>query len=99
MSKHIYMRPSARPLVNHEISNTLDFAPPTHFNHRHIMLNQESHIAIVLLGCLLGAIIAVAIGMSVKPTAFNCILLASIPVAMSYVLRQVYIYTLIHFKD
>lgn len=99
MSKHIYMRPSARPLVNHAIPNTLNLVPTAHFHHRHIMLNQESHIAIVLLGCLLGTIIAIAIGMSVKPTAFNCILLAGIPVAMSYVLRQVYIYTLIHFKD
>ena len=62
-------------------------------------LNTQSHIFIVLLGMLLGSTIALAIGHSIAPTLIHFLFLGMIPITMSYILRQVYIYTLIHYQE
>lgn len=62
-------------------------------------LNQQSHIFVVLLGAILGAFIALAIGYSIEVSLLHYSTLALIPLFMSFVLRKVYIHTLIHFKD
>ena len=63
------------------------------------VLNAESHIFIVLLGAILGGIIALAIGYSIEASALHYCMLSLIPVVTSYILRHVYIYTLIHFQE
>ncbi len=62
-------------------------------------LNQQSHIFVVLLGAVLGGIIALAMGYSMEASLVHYLTLAFIPVLASFVLRKVYIYTLIHYKD
>lgn len=62
-------------------------------------LNQQSHIFVVLLGAVLGAIIALAIGYSIEASLVHYSTLALIPLLLSFVLRKVYIHTLIHYKD
>lgn len=64
-----------------------------------IQLNQQSHVFVVFLGALLGACIALAIGYSIEASLVHYSTLALIPLLMSFVLRKVYIHTLIHFKD
>ncbi|AMW78216.1 hypothetical protein AMD27_04445 [Acinetobacter sp. TGL-Y2] len=62
-------------------------------------LNQQSHIFVVFLGAILGAFIALAIGYSIEVSLLHYSTLSLIPVLTSFVLRKVYIHTLIHFRD
>ncbi len=57
-------------------------------------LNQQSHIFIVALGALIGALIAACIAYHLQINAENLLLLSLIPCAVPYLLRQVYIHTL-----
>lgn len=63
------------------------------------ILHAESHIFIVLLGAILGAIIALAIGYSIQASLWSYISLSLIPIISSYILREVYIYTLLNFQE
>ncbi|WP_374663382.1 hypothetical protein [Acinetobacter sp.] len=62
-------------------------------------LHQQSHVFIVSLGAILGVLISLSIGYHLRTTAINMMLLSLIPLALSYVLREVYIYTLTHMQD
>ncbi|NHB58344.1 hypothetical protein G9F32_09985 [Acinetobacter sp. 194] len=62
-------------------------------------LNAESHIFIVVLGALIGAAIAFAIGYSISANWLEYGLLMLIPLVITYFLRKVYIYTLLNFKE
>jgi hypothetical protein len=44
-------------------------------------------------------LISLSIGYHLRTTAINMMLLSLIPLALSYVLREVYIYTLTHMQD
>lgn len=63
------------------------------------IIHAESHIFIVLLGAVLGAIIALAIGYSIQASLWSYISLSLIPIISSYILREVYIYTLLNFQE
>lgn len=63
------------------------------------LLNNQSHIFIVSLGTILGAIFTLFIGYHLKLTLLNISLLCLIPVALPYLLREVYMYTLLHMRD
>lgn len=59
-------------------------------------LEHESHLFIVVLGTLIGATIALFIGYHINPSVFHSLLLSIFPIIIAYLLRRVYIYTLIH---
>lgn len=104
MTKTAYMRATsksmAQPAMNTQNLST-DNHPDGSFQLQdfHKLLNAESHIFIVLLGSILGGMIALAIGHSVQASPVNFVMLSLIPIGMSYILRKVYIYTLLNFKD
>ncbi len=62
-------------------------------------LNQQPHFFIVVMGTIIGAILALFIGYHIEPIAWQVALLASIPWALAYLLRKVYLYTLVHYQD
>ena len=62
-------------------------------------LDQEPHLFIVIMGTLVGVILALFIGYHVEPISWQIAILASLPWALAYMLRKVYIYTLVHFQD
>jgi len=59
-------------------------------------LEAESHLFIVILGTIIGAILALFIGYHIEATAAHYLLLSALPVCLAYSLRKVYIYTLTH---
>lgn len=59
-------------------------------------LEQESHLFIVVLGTMIGAILALFIGYHLNTGVVQFLLLSILPVFSAYFLRRVYIYTLIH---
>lgn len=63
------------------------------------LLHQQSHLFIVGLGTVIGALISLLIGYHLETTAANIALLSLIPMALPYLLREVYIYTLVHMQD
>lgn len=62
-------------------------------------LDQQPHFFIVVMGTIIGAILALFIGYHLELIVWQVALLASIPWALAYLLRKVYIYTLVNFKD
>ncbi len=62
-------------------------------------LNQELHLFIVVMGILIGAILALFIGYHINLIAWQVVLMVALPWALAYWLRKVYIYTLVHFQD
>lgn len=62
-------------------------------------LEQESHLFIICLGMMIGAILSLFIGYHLNTTWINLFLLMSFPVALTYCLRKIYIHTLIHYQD
>lgn len=59
-------------------------------------LESESHVFVVILGTLIGAILALFVGYHINTSIIHFILLSILPVCLAYLLRKVYIYTLIH---
>ncbi|WP_347455921.1 FUSC family protein [Acinetobacter sp. ANC 7454] len=59
-------------------------------------LEQESHLFIVVLGTVIGAILALFIGYHLNTGIVQFLLLSILPVFSAYFLRRVYIYTLTH---
>lgn len=59
-------------------------------------LEQRSHFFIVILGTLIGASIALCIGYHLNANIFNYAVLMALPIALTYILRKVYIHTLVH---
>lgn len=59
-------------------------------------LEQESHLFIVVLGTVIGAILALFIGYHLNTGIVQFLLLSILPVFCAYFLRRVYIYTLTH---
>nr|WP_322873947.1 FUSC family protein [Acinetobacter sp. CFCC 10889] len=62
-------------------------------------LEQESHLFIICLGMLIGTILSLFIGYHLNTTLMNVFLLLSLPVALTYCLRKIYIHTLIHYQE
>ena len=101
MPKRLYLR-SHLPHFDAEqqIHSTHTYAnQPFIVEKNHSQLSQQSHIFVVFLGAMLGAIIALAIGYSIEASLWHYSVLALLPILMSLVLRKVYIHTLIHFRD
>ena len=63
---------------------------------RKLQLNQESHMFIVCMGMVIGAILALFIGYHLNSTGLNAMLLLSLPVILTYLLRKIYIHTLVY---
>jgi ABC-type lipoprotein release transport system permease subunit len=91
-----------------EIVRSADYARRFHLvrekNHQKIatiksILNQESHLFIVVLGAVIGTILAIFIAYHLKSNPLIYTLLSVIPFALSYSLRKVYIHTLIHSQE
>ncbi len=59
-------------------------------------LEQESHLFIVVLGTIIGAILALFIGYHLNTGPVQFMLLSILPVFSAYFLRRVYIYTVTH---
>ena len=101
MPKRLYLRSNLPHFdAEQQIHSTHTYAnPPFIVEKVQSQLSQQSHIFVVFLGAVLGAIIALAIGYSIEASLLHYSVLALIPVLMSFVLRKVYIHTLIHFRD
>ena len=104
MTKTAYMRATSKSMAQPTM-NTQNLSSGNHLDGSftlqdlHKLLNAESHIFIVLLGSILGGMIALAIGHSVQASPVNFVMLSLIPIGMSYILRKVYIYTLLNYQD
>ena len=59
-------------------------------------LEQQSHLFVVILGTVIGAILALFIGYHINTSIMHFILLSILPICLAYLLRKVYIYTLTH---
>lgn len=76
-----------------------DNVPTTTIEKIRTELEQESHIFIVCLGMLIGTTLSLFIGYHLNTTLMNIFLLMSLPVALTYCLRKIYIHTLIHYQE
>lgn len=95
------MHKSAQQLPSYPEDNILIFQPKRNLKSQRIAqaaysLEQQSHIFIVLLGTVIGAIFALFIAYHLKNDPMNYVFLAIIPIALAYMLRRVHIYTLTH---
>ena len=101
MSKIVHLHtPRSRILQKKNVYNVQNsLSEQINFEQLKSQLNRQSHLFIVILGTLLGATIALSIGYSIKAHLFGYLLLTSIPIFISYILRKVYIYTLLNFQD
>ncbi|MCO8044376.1 FUSC family protein [Acinetobacter bohemicus] len=59
-------------------------------------LERQSHLFIVILGTVIGAILALFVSYHINATAVHFLLLSVLPICLAYLLRKVYIYTLSH---
>lgn len=59
-------------------------------------LNQQTHLFIVLMGMVLGAVLTLFIAYHLEMNVLNIALLLTFPVLLTYMLRKVYIHTLVH---
>ena len=59
-------------------------------------LESQSHVFVVILGTVIGAILALFIGYHLNTSVIHFMLLSVLPVCLAYDLRKVYIYTLTH---
>lgn len=64
-----------------------------------VSLEQQPHFFILFLGLITGSVIALAVGFALKVNLFNAILLMLVPIAICYLLRKVYIYTLLNYQE
>lgn len=64
-------------------------------NQMTVALENESHLFIVMLGTTIGATIALFVGYHIHTSALHFLLLSVIPVCLAYILRKIYIHTLI----
>lgn len=58
-------------------------------------LEHESHLLIVFLGTVIGAVFALFIGYHLQNHAIHFLLLISLPIGLAYLLRRIYIYTVV----
>ena len=58
-------------------------------------LEHESHLLIVFLGTVIGAVLALFVGYHLNSSPIHFLLLITLPIGLAYLLRRVYIYTLI----
>ena len=70
-----------------------------HLQQRKSQLNQQTHVFIVLMGMVLGAVLASFMAYHLNMTVLNSGLLLSFPVLLTYLLRKIYIHTLAHTED
>ncbi|TCB52608.1 FUSC family protein [Acinetobacter sp. ANC 4779] len=63
------------------------------------VLEQESHLFIVILGAVIGTILSIFIAYHLKPNLLEYAMLSVIPFALSYSLRKVYIHTLVYSQE
>ena len=59
-------------------------------------LQRESHLFIVILGTIIGACIALFIGYHVEATVMHILLLSIFPLGIAYLMRRIYIHTLMN---
>ena len=64
-------------------------------------MNHPAQLLIVAVGMCIGAIFAISIAynLHIQPTLWHIALLTLIPLSIALLLRQVYIYTLIHMEQ
>lgn len=70
-----------------------------YLHQRKLQLNQQTHLFIVLMGMVLGTVLASFMAYHLNMTVFNGGLLLSFPVLLTYMLRKIYIHTLVHTED
>lgn len=58
-------------------------------------IKQQPHFLILILGMMIGGMLALFIGYHIQHYALGYIVLAFLPIAMAIFLRKIYIYTLI----
>ena len=63
------------------------------------ILNQKSHLFIVVLGAVIGAILSTFIAYHLNSNPLSYTLISVIPFALAYSLRKVYIHTLVHSQE
>lgn len=63
------------------------------------ILNQKSHLFIVVLGAVIGAILSIFIAYHLNYNPLSYTLISVIPFALAYSLRKVYIHTLVHSQE
>lgn len=63
------------------------------------ILNQKSHLFIVVLGAVIGAILSTFIAYHLNSNPLSYTLIGVIPFALAYSLRKVYIHTLVHSQE
>ena len=63
------------------------------------ILNQESHLFIVVLGTVIGAILSIFIVYHLNSNPLSYTLISVVPFSLAYSLRKVYIHTLVHSQE
>lgn len=89
----------ARALAKHQ-DNIIPFQPQVNLKLQRLHqinfeLESESHLFIVCLGTVIGAIFALFVGYHLNSSAIHFLLLITLPVCCAYLLRKIYIYTLV----
>lgn len=82
--------------INYHYSDSI---PQKRLENIRTKLEQESHIFIICLGMVIGTTLSLFIGYHLNTTLINIFLLMSLPVALTYCLRKIYIHTLIHYQE
>lgn len=81
--------------------NLVQFQPKENIKRQRIdqmndELERQSHLFVVILGTMIGAILALFIGYHTNISIIHFMLLSLLPICLAYGLRKVYIYTLTH---
>ena len=100
------MRKVALHLREHsEVRDNIVFFPPQ-YNHRmqriaeaKFTLNQQPHLFILMLGFVIGGIISLFIGYHIAHHVLSYVALFFLPITIAYLLRRVYIHTLMQNLD
>lgn len=94
MEKNLYITPS-------RLSDT--GMPTTNLHAQYLQgrkqqLNQQSHVFMIAFGMFIGAILALFVGYHLNMTLFNVAVLLSLPIILTYMLRKIYIHTVVHIE-
>lgn len=82
-------------IVNSHTDNSIQSSETK--QHKHLQsddLEHQSHLFIVLVGAIIGAIITMAVSLHLNITPISYAVFFIIPLAFSFILRKVYIHTL-----
>lgn len=101
MLMELLMHKAAQARDSNQIPDNIVLFPP---RHRHKIqremeiaydIKKQPHFMILLLGMMIGGMLALFIGYHIQHYALSYLILAFIPIAMAIFLRKIYIHTLI----